>query len=64
MPFVEDNLARARRLMGPEIWSYGLAGNTHVLEMFLRYHHAQGLSPRKVEVTELFHPGTLEAHSL
>ncbi|WP_210257481.1 ABC transporter substrate-binding protein [Chelativorans sp. ZYF759] len=64
MPFVEDNLARARRLMGPDIWSYGLSGNEHVLETFLRYHHAQGLSPRKVEVAELFHPATLEAYSL
>jgi 4,5-dihydroxyphthalate decarboxylase len=35
-----------------------------VLETFLRYHHAQGLSPRKVEVAELFHPATLEAYSL
>jgi len=64
MPFVEDNLSRARRLMGPEIWSYGLAGNAHVLETFLEYHHRQGLSPRWVELAELFHPATVEAYSL
>jgi len=64
MPFVEDNLARARRLMGPEVWSYGLAPNVKTLETFLRYHANQGLSPRKVEVTELFHPATTEAYSL
>lgn len=64
MPFVEDSLHRARGLMGPDIWSYGLAGNVPVLETFLRYHHAQGLSPRKVEVRELFHPATTEAFSL
>ena len=64
MPFVEDNLARARALMGPDIWSYGLAGNVPTLETFLRYHHDQGLSPRRVGVDELFHPATLESYSL
>ncbi|MDF1778811.1 MAG: ABC transporter substrate-binding protein [Rhizobiaceae bacterium] len=64
MPFVEDNLARAKALMGNDIWSYGLQGNRNVLETFLRYHHAQGLSPRKVDVDELFHPATVEAYSL
>lgn len=65
MPFVEDNLARARKLMGPDIWSYGFtASNRHVLDTFLRYHHAQGLSPRKVDADELFHPATTEAFSL
>jgi len=43
---------------------YGMAGNEKTLDTFLRYHHAQGLSPRRVEVEELFHPATLEAFSL
>jgi len=64
MPFVEDSLARARALMGNDLWSYGLGPNRTVLETFLRYHHAQGLSPRKVNVDELFHPATVEAYSL
>ncbi|WP_417679648.1 ABC transporter substrate-binding protein [Roseibium sp.] len=64
MPFVEDNLARARALMGPDIWSYGLQPNVKTLDTFLGYHHAQGLSPRRVSVDELFHPATLESFSL
>lgn len=64
MPFVEDSLNRAHALMGPEIWSYGLPGNEKTLDTFLGYHHAQGLSPRRVQVEELFHPATLEAFSL
>jgi len=64
MPFVEDNLARARALMGGDIWSYGLEANRNTLSTFLRYHHEQGLSPRKVEVEELFHPATTEVFSL
>ena len=64
MPFVEDVLTRAQRLMGPDPWSYGLAPNAHVLDRFLDYHHRQGLSPRRVAVDELFHPATVEAYSL
>ncbi|MCV0396593.1 MAG: ABC transporter substrate-binding protein [Rhizobiaceae bacterium] len=64
MPFVEDNLRRASQLMGPDIWSYGAAANRKVLETFLGYHFDQGLSPRRVEVDELFHPATLESFVL
>lgn len=64
LPFVEERLAEARALMGEDFWSYGLAENRHVLETFLRHHHAQGLSPRVVAVEELFHPATLESHKV
>ena len=64
LPFLEDSLERARSLMGTDFWSYGVAGNEKTLDAFLRYHHAQGLSPRRVAVEELFHPATLEAFSL
>lgn len=64
MPFVEDNLWRARQLMGADIWSYGARENMSVLEKFLDYHFDQGLSPRRVAVSELFHPASLESYSL
>lgn len=64
MPFVEDNLNRAQAVMGADPWTYGVDGNSHVLERFLDYHHAQGLSPRRVGLDELFHPSTHEAYSL
>jgi 4,5-dihydroxyphthalate decarboxylase len=60
LPFVEEQLRRAKHLMGEDYWSYGFAGNRNVLETFLRHHHAQGLSQRLVEPEELFHPSTLE----
>lgn len=63
MPFVEDILDRASR-MNRDLWSYGFAANTHVLETFLRYQFAQGLLPRRIEPAELFHPATREAYSL
>ena len=64
MPFVEDQLLAARRLMGDDFWSYGVNGNEKVLDTFLGHHHAQGLSTRRVAVDELFHPGSLESFSL
>jgi 4,5-dihydroxyphthalate decarboxylase len=58
LPFVEEQLAAARELMGADFWSYGVEPNRKVLETFLRHHHAQGLSSRLVSVDELFHPAT------
>ena len=53
---VEDTLD----LMGDDFWPYGVEKNRHVLDLFLRYHHEQGLSPRKLEVDEMFAPETYE----
>ncbi len=53
MPFVEDALTVARQLMGPEIWTYGVPGNEHVLDTFLDLHHRQGLSARRLSVDVL-----------
>jgi 4,5-dihydroxyphthalate decarboxylase len=64
LPFVEESLRRARALMGDDFFSYGLAPNRHVLEYFLRHHHAQGLSDRVLAPEELFHPSTLETHKV
>ncbi len=64
LPFVEEQLQAARALMGEDFWSYGLAPNRHVLERFLRQHHAEGLSARLLAPEELFHPGSLEAHRI
>ena len=64
MPFVEDGLNKAHRLMGADIWPYGVASSAATLETFLDYHARQGLSPRRVSVDELFHPATMEAYSL
>ena len=64
MPFVEDNLDRARKLIGPDFWSYGVPANRDILDYFLDSHHRQGLSPRRVGIEELFHPSTLESFSL
>jgi 4,5-dihydroxyphthalate decarboxylase len=64
LPFVEDQLRAARELMGHDFWSYGLGPNRKVLETFLRFHHAEGLSSRLVPPEELFHPSTHESFAI
>jgi 4,5-dihydroxyphthalate decarboxylase len=64
LPFVEEQLAAARALMGEDFWPYGVEPNRKPLEAFLRHHHAQGISPRVLKVEELFHPATLESFKI
>jgi 4,5-dihydroxyphthalate decarboxylase len=64
LPFVEEQLRSTHALMGDDFWPYGLPANRHVLENFVKYHHAQGMSDRVVGVDELFHPGTLESFKI
>ena len=65
LPFVEEQLIAARELLGRDFWSYGFtAANRQVLDAFLGYHHAQGLSARRVAPLELFHPGALELYKI
>ena len=64
LPFVEEQLGAARRLMGEDFWSYGLESNREVLRRFLERHHAEGLSSRQLAPEELFHPSALELHKI
>ena len=64
LPFVEEQLRAARKMMGADFWSYGFEPNRVTLEAFLRAHHAQGLSKRLLRPEELFHPATLESYKI
>jgi len=64
MPFVEEQLKAARDTLGPDYWSYGVAGNEVTLDTFLRHHHSQGLSSRRLSVEEVFHPSTYESYAI
>lgn len=61
LPFVEEQLVNARKLLGQDFWSYGVEKNRATLETFLDYHYRQDLSSRRIEIEELFHPSTLES---
>jgi 4,5-dihydroxyphthalate decarboxylase len=61
LPWLTAHVEDAQRTFGADWWAYGLEPNRHVLEAFLRYHHDQGLSKRRLAPEELFAPETLEA---
>ena len=61
LPWLTKHVEDARALMGDDYWPYGLAPNRATLATFLRYHHEQGLSKRRLEPEELFAPETLES---
>ena len=64
LPFVEEQLKAAREAMGEDYWAYGVQASRKTLETFVRHHHAQGLSARRMSVDEIFHPATYESYSI
>lgn len=60
LPWSVPELEATRALMGEDFWSYGTDANEHVLDTFLRYHFEQGLSARRVRMSELFAGSTFE----
>jgi 4,5-dihydroxyphthalate decarboxylase len=64
LPWLVPQVEEARSLMGEDWWPYGLAANRHVLDTFLRYHHEQGLSRRRLQPEEIFAQETLEAFKI
>jgi 4,5-dihydroxyphthalate decarboxylase len=61
LPWLTAHVEDAQQTFGADWWAYGLEPNRRVLETFLRYHHEQGLSRRRLAPEELFAPETLEA---
>ena len=61
LPWLVAHLEDTRREMGDDFWPYGFAPNRATLATFLRYHHEQGLSKRRLAPDELFAPETREA---
>jgi 4,5-dihydroxyphthalate decarboxylase len=59
IPLLTELVERNRRMMGNDPWPYGVEANRKTLEAFLRYHHEQGLSPRRLRPEDLFAPETL-----
>jgi 4,5-dihydroxyphthalate decarboxylase len=64
LPWQIAQVEELQREMGPDWWSYGFAPNRHVLDTFLRYHHEQGLSARRLQPEELFAPETRESFKI
>jgi hypothetical protein len=60
-PWLIQHLEEAREVLGADYWSYGLGANEKGLDVFLRYHHEQGLSRRRHGPAELFAAETHES---
>ncbi|MEP9385317.1 ABC transporter substrate-binding protein [Nocardioides sp. KR10-350] len=60
LPWLHDEVARTKSILGDDYWPYGLDRNVETLRTFLRYSHDQGLAGRLLEPEELFAPETLE----
>jgi 4,5-dihydroxyphthalate decarboxylase len=61
LPWLVAHVEEARKELGNDWWPYGLEPNRLVLETFLRYHHEQGLSKKRLKPEELFAPETAES---
>jgi 4,5-dihydroxyphthalate decarboxylase len=64
LPWQVAAVEEARAELGDDWWPYGFERNRAVLDTFLRYHHEQGLSPRRLEPEALFAPETFEAFKI
>ena len=64
LPWQIAYLEETRRELGEDWWPYGFEPNRHVLDTFLRYHHEQGLSPRRFKPEDLFAPETFDSFKI
>jgi 4,5-dihydroxyphthalate decarboxylase len=64
LPWQTAAVEEAVSEMGSDWWSYGLEANRAVLDTFLRYHHEQGLSSRRLLPEDLFASQTLESFKI
>lgn len=61
LPWVYEDIARVRAVMGTDFWSYGLnSANELTLRTFLSYAREQGLATKALEPADLFATETLE----
>jgi 4,5-dihydroxyphthalate decarboxylase len=60
LPWLEAETNETMAIMGEDFWKYGVAENKREIEALTQYIHEQGLTDRRVEIEELFHPSTFE----
>jgi len=54
----DQYLAEEREIFQGDPWAYGLEKNRRVIEKFLSYCHAQGISARELSPEDIFVPST------
>jgi len=58
--FGAEYAAKTQELIGEDPFPYGIKANQAMLDTIIGYSHEQGLTPRKMEVKELFAESTLD----
>lgn len=64
MPWLAEHARRWREIAGEDFWPYGIEPNRPTLEAFVQYAHEQGVTPRRLQVEELFAPETRESFKI
>jgi len=64
LPWIPDELRRARELLGDDPWPYGIGANRPTLDAFLRYAFEQGVCRRELSPDALFAPEVREAFKI
>ncbi|MCL6632463.1 MAG: ABC transporter substrate-binding protein [Alicyclobacillus herbarius] len=60
LPWLNDEVARTKQILGEDFWAYGVEKNRSTLEAVLTYSHEQGLIKRKLKIEDLFAASTLD----
>ncbi|MEE9273932.1 MAG: ABC transporter substrate-binding protein [bacterium] len=60
VPLLPAVMDETRRIFGKDFWPYGMEANRKTLEKLVLYAHQQGLTPRLLEVEELFGESVLD----
>ena len=60
LPWLAAEVAETQELMGADYWPYGVERNRTSIETLTRWSFEQGLTPRQLDIEELFVPSTLE----
>jgi len=58
LAWIAEDAAETRRVLGPNMWSYGLKDSRHEIEAMLRYAANDGLTERQLRAEDLFHAST------
>jgi 4,5-dihydroxyphthalate decarboxylase len=64
LPWIPDELRRARELFGDDPWPYGVEANRPTLDAFLRYAFEQGVCRRELSADALFPPEVRETFKI
>ncbi len=60
LPWLAQELAETREIMGADFWTYGLEPNRKTLEALVRYAYEQGIMAKPMKPEALFAPSTLD----